>query len=69
MHVARRLTIINVPVVYMARDVMILMRATSFRGTLEGMGPKNRAKRDEVNLLCPAPPSSSPIYSTLYRTI
>ncbi len=33
---------INVPVVYMARDVMILMRENPFRGPLEGVGPENR---------------------------
>jgi hypothetical protein len=33
---------INVPVVYMARDVMILMLAYLFRGPLEGLGPENR---------------------------
>jgi hypothetical protein len=33
---------INAPVVYMARDVMILMRANPFRGPLEGAGPENR---------------------------
>jgi hypothetical protein len=33
---------INVPVVYMARDVMILMRAIPFRGPLEGVGPESR---------------------------
>ncbi len=32
---------INVPVVYMARDVMILMRPNLFRGPLEGVCPKN----------------------------
>jgi hypothetical protein len=32
---------IDVPVVYMARDVMILMRANTFRGPLEGVGPEN----------------------------
>ncbi len=30
---------INVPVVYMAQDVMILMQANPFRGPLEGVGP------------------------------
>ncbi len=34
--------IINVPVVHMARDVMILKRANPFRGPLEGVGPENR---------------------------
>ncbi len=38
---ASKLTI-NVPVVYMARDVIILMRANPFRGPLEGVGPENR---------------------------
>ncbi len=33
---------INVPVVYMARYVMVLKRATSLRGALEGVGPENR---------------------------
>ncbi len=34
---------INVPVVYMAWDVVIiLMRANPFRGPLEGVGPENR---------------------------
>ncbi len=32
---------INVPVVYMVRDVMILMRANLFRGPSEGEGPEN----------------------------
>ncbi len=39
-HVEEKLTI-NVPVVRMARDVMILMGANPFRGPLEGGGPKN----------------------------
>ncbi len=30
---------INVPVVYLERDIMILMRANPFRGPLEGVGP------------------------------
>jgi hypothetical protein len=34
---------INVPVVFMARYVMVLRGATSLRGALEGMGPENRA--------------------------
>jgi hypothetical protein len=36
-------TTIIVPVVYMARDVMIWMRANTFRGPLEGVGvgPEN----------------------------
>jgi hypothetical protein len=33
---------INVPVVFMARYVMVLRGATSLRGALEGVGPKNR---------------------------
>ena len=33
---------INVPVVYMVRDVMILMRAVPYQGPLEGVGPENR---------------------------
>jgi hypothetical protein len=32
----------NVPVVYMKRDVMILMQAIPFRGPLEGVGLENR---------------------------
>ncbi len=32
---------INVPVVYMARYVMVLRHATSLRGALEGAGPEN----------------------------
>ncbi len=31
---------INIPVVYMARDVMILMRAISITKALEGVGPE-----------------------------
>jgi hypothetical protein len=31
---------INVPVVFMARYVMVLRGATSLRGALEGVGPK-----------------------------
>jgi hypothetical protein len=34
--------IINVPVVYMMRAVMILMRAIQLQGPLEGMGLENR---------------------------
>jgi hypothetical protein len=34
--------IINVPVVYMAWDVMILMRANQLQGPLEGVGPDNQ---------------------------
>jgi hypothetical protein len=33
---------INVTVVYMAQYVMVLRRATSLRGALEGVGPENR---------------------------
>ncbi len=33
---------INVPVVFMARYVMVLRGATSLRGALEGVGPENR---------------------------
>jgi hypothetical protein len=33
---------IDVPVVFMARDVMILMQANPFQGPLEGVGPENR---------------------------
>jgi hypothetical protein len=33
---------INVPVVYMARDEMCLMRTNPFRGLLEGVGPESR---------------------------
>jgi hypothetical protein len=33
---------VNVSVVYMARDVIILMRANPFRGPLERVGPENR---------------------------
>jgi hypothetical protein len=33
---------INVPVVYMAWDIMILVRENPFRGPLEGVGPENR---------------------------
>ncbi len=33
---------INVLVVYMAWYVMVLRRATSLRGALEGVGPENR---------------------------
>ncbi len=32
---------INEPVVYMARDVMILMVTNPFREPLEGVGPEN----------------------------
>ncbi len=31
-----------VPVVYMARDIMILMRANPLQGPLEGVGPEYR---------------------------
>jgi hypothetical protein len=33
---------LNVPVVYMARNVMILMRANPFRGPLEGLDHEKR---------------------------
>jgi hypothetical protein len=33
---------INVPVVFMARYIMVLRGATSVRGALEGVGPENR---------------------------
>jgi hypothetical protein len=33
---------INVPVVFMARYVMVLRGATSLLGALEGVGPENR---------------------------
>ena len=35
---------INVPVVFMARYVMVLRSATSLRGALEGVGPENPKK-------------------------
>jgi hypothetical protein len=38
----KSIIIINVPVVFMARYVMILRGATSLRGALEGVGPENR---------------------------
>ncbi len=33
---------INVPVVFMARCIMVLRGATSLQGALEGVGPENR---------------------------
>ncbi len=33
---------VNVPVVFMARYVMVLRRATSLRGALERVDPENR---------------------------
>ncbi len=33
---------INVPVVFMARYVMVLRGATSLRGALKGVGPENQ---------------------------
>jgi len=33
---------INIPVVYTAQDVLILMGENPFRGPLEGVGPENR---------------------------
>jgi hypothetical protein len=33
---------IDVPLVYMAQDVMILMQANQFQGPLEGVGTENR---------------------------
>jgi hypothetical protein len=48
-----RLTI-NVPVVYMARDVMILMRAASISRPMKRVGPENGdflgPERSEFNL-------------------
>ncbi len=32
---------INVPVVFMVRNIMVLRGATSLRGALEGVGPEN----------------------------
>ncbi len=32
---------VNVPAVYMARDVMILLGLNPFLGPLEGVGPEN----------------------------
>ncbi len=32
---------INLPIVYMAQDVIILMGANPFRGSLEAVGPEN----------------------------
>jgi hypothetical protein len=37
-----RIITINVPVVFMARYVVVLRGATSLRGALEGVGPENR---------------------------
>jgi hypothetical protein len=39
--VYRSILTINVPVVFMARYLMILRGATSLRGALEGVGPEN----------------------------
>ncbi len=36
----------NVPVVFMARYIMVLRGATSLRGALEGVGPENRDFRE-----------------------
>ncbi len=33
---------INVPVDYMVRDIMILMRANTLQGPLEGVGSENQ---------------------------
>ncbi len=33
---------INIPVIFMARYVIVLWGATSLRGALEGVGPENR---------------------------
>ncbi len=33
---------INVPVVYMARDIMVLMLANLLQGLLEGVGPESQ---------------------------
>ncbi len=38
----RPILTLNVPVVFMARYVMVLRGATSLRGALEGVGPENR---------------------------
>jgi hypothetical protein len=40
--IAEIIITINVPVVFMARYVMILRGATSLRGALEGVSPENR---------------------------
>jgi hypothetical protein len=40
--VATFVVTINVPVVFMARYVMVLRGATSLGGALEGVGPENR---------------------------
>ena len=51
----------NVPVVYMARDIMILMRAISITGTLEGMGPKiANASKDKMIRTCIWPKLKKP---------
>jgi hypothetical protein len=42
MHIKVSEVTINVPVVFMARYVMVLRGATSLRGALEGVGPENR---------------------------
>jgi hypothetical protein len=42
MAINRPVLIIYVPVVYKARDIMILMRANPLHGPLEGVGPENR---------------------------
>jgi hypothetical protein len=52
---------INVPVVYMARDIMILMRAISITGTLEEMGPKiANASKDKMIRTCIWPKLKKP---------
>ncbi len=63
------LTII-VPVVYMARDIMILMWANSFQGPLEGVGPEKQdffgAQMAHASLeIFRAPPSN--VVATLRR--
>ncbi len=39
--VKRHILTVNAPVVYMAQDVMILMRTNQFPGPLEGVDPEN----------------------------
>jgi hypothetical protein len=50
---------INVPVVYMARDVIILMRANPFRGPLEGVGRENQGSPLPMARVMDLPPSIS----------
>ncbi len=64
---------INVPVVFMARYIMVLRGATSLQGALEGVGPENRdffgPKKVEWHCCCERTVSHVVVLKGQYHTL